>query len=115
MAVTGRCPYGYLPDRTRLTGRLPLPFFTAVRDEAIDPANARFAYVHAVALNSAGKPHEAIAVLEASHARHPADRDVLFALVTINRDAGRNDAALAWAGRLAAIDPEARALVDQLR
>ena len=68
-----------------------------------------------MALNSAGRTDEAIKTLEASHARHPADRDTLFALVTINRDVGRNAAALAWADRLATIDPSAKALVDQLR
>jgi tetratricopeptide (TPR) repeat protein len=80
-----------------------------------DPGNARYAYVYAVALNSAGRTDDGIKTLEASHARHPADRDTLFALVTINRNAGRNAAALSWADRLATIDPSAKALVDQLR
>jgi Flp pilus assembly protein TadD len=66
-------------------------------------------------LNSAGRTDDGIKTLEASHARHPADRDTLFALVTINRNAGRNAAALSWADRLATIDPSAKALVDQLR
>jgi hypothetical protein len=38
-----------------------------------------------------------------------------LALVTVNRDAGRTDAALVWAQQLATIDPSAQALVDQLR
>jgi hypothetical protein len=38
-----------------------------------------------------------------------------LALVTINRDAGRNAAALSWADRLATVDPSAKPLVDQLR
>lgn len=41
--------------------------------------------------------------------------DTLFALVTNNRDAGRNAAALSWADRLTVIDPSAKPLVDQLR
>jgi predicted CXXCH cytochrome family protein len=81
----------------------------------IDSANPRYAYVYAIALNSTGHADEAITTLEASHARHPADRDTLFALVTINRDAGRTAAALSWADRLATIDASAKALVDQLR
>jgi Flp pilus assembly protein TadD len=85
------------------------------RAAEIAPGNARFTYVYAVALNSAGRADEAINILEASLARHPADRDTLFALVTINRDAGRNADALTWANRLAAIDPSAQSLVDQLR
>jgi tetratricopeptide (TPR) repeat protein len=80
-----------------------------------DPGNARYAYVYAVALNSAGRKDDAIKILETSHARHPADRDTLLALVTINRDAGRPAAALDWAARLATIDPSAKPLVDQLR
>jgi Flp pilus assembly protein TadD len=85
------------------------------RAALIDPANARYAYVYAIALNSAGRADDAIKTLEAGHARHPADRDTLFALVTINRDAGRTDAALTWAQQLAAIDPTARPLFDELR
>ena len=53
-------------------------------------------------------------MLEASQARHPADRDTLLALVTINRDAGRFSAALTWADRLVALDPAARPLRDQI-
>lgn len=53
-------------------------------------------------------------MLEASHARHPGDRDTLLALATINRDAGRLAAALSWADRLIAIDPQARPLRDQI-
>jgi Tfp pilus assembly protein PilF len=85
------------------------------RAAALDPANARHAFVYAIALNSAGRSEEAIRTLEASHARSRADRETLFALVTINRDMGRTEAALNWARQLAAIDPAARPLVDQLR
>jgi tetratricopeptide (TPR) repeat protein len=84
------------------------------RAAAIDPANARYVYVYAIALNAAGRSADAVAALEASHARHPTDADTLYALVTIHRDAGRIDAALAWAKKLAAIDPSAQPLVDQL-
>ncbi|MBK8210181.1 MAG: hypothetical protein IPK78_09545 [Rhodospirillales bacterium] len=85
------------------------------RAATLDPANARWAYVQAIALNSAGRTDDALATLQANHARHPADRDTLFALVTINRDAGHREAALAWAQKLVAIDPAAQVLVDQLR
>jgi hypothetical protein len=53
------------------------------RAAEIDSDNARYAYVYAVALNSAGRTDDAIKTLEASYARHPAERDTLFALVTI--------------------------------
>ncbi len=84
------------------------------RAAELDPANARYAYVQGIALNSAGRSDEALSVLEASQARHPADRDTLLALVTINRDAGHLDAALTWADRLVAIDPQGRALRDEI-
>jgi predicted CXXCH cytochrome family protein len=81
------------------------------------PGNARFAYVHAVALHSSGKIAEAIAVLERALVRAPYDRDLLLALATFNRDAGRLPAARRHAGRLAAVAPQdesVRALVRDL-
>jgi Flp pilus assembly protein TadD len=84
------------------------------RAATIDPANARYVFVYAIALNSAGRSDAAIEALEASHARHPADRDTLLALATINRDAGRIESAVKWARRLVALDPSARPLIDQL-
>ena len=64
---------------------------------------------------SSGKGDEALAVLEAAQARHPGNRDTLLALATLNRDAGRTEAARGWAERLVAVDPDARTLLDQLR
>lgn len=84
------------------------------RSAALDPSNPRYAFVHAVALNSAGWTDDALAILKDSHARHPADRDTLLALITINRDADRLAAALSWADRLVALDPQARPLRDEI-
>jgi tetratricopeptide (TPR) repeat protein len=89
-----------------------LPEFA--RASEITPDNARYAYVHGNALNSTGRTDEALEVLEAAQARHPADRDTLLALITINRDAGRMAAALSWADRLVALDPQARTLRDKI-
>jgi predicted CXXCH cytochrome family protein len=89
-----------------------LPEFA--RAAELDPANPRYAYVHGVALNSTGRTDEALAVLEAAQARHPSDRDTLLALATTNRDAGRLAAALSWANRLVALDPQARTLRDEI-
>jgi hypothetical protein len=58
------------------------------------PAHARHAYVYAVALNSSGAAGEALALLEEPHQKHPADRSVLMALVSIGRDNGDLPAAL---------------------
>ncbi len=84
------------------------------RAAELDPDNPRYAYVQGVALNSTGRTDEALQVLEAAQARHPADRDTLLALATINRDAGRMAAALSWADRLAALDPQAGTLRDEI-
>jgi Flp pilus assembly protein TadD len=84
------------------------------RAAELDPANPRYAYVHGVALNSTGRTDDALEVLEAAQARHPADRDTLLALATINRDADRLPAALSWADRLVALDPQARTLRDEI-
>jgi predicted CXXCH cytochrome family protein len=81
------------------------------------PDEARYAYVYAVALDSTGKRREALKVLEAGHARHPADRDILFALVTINRDLGAREAALRYGRELLKLlpaEPEVQQLLRQL-
>jgi tetratricopeptide (TPR) repeat protein len=85
------------------------------RAAELDPGNARFAYVHAVALHSMGRVDAALDVLERSQRLHPDDRDMLLALVSINRDRGDLPAARSWAAKLAAVDPSARPLLDQLR
>jgi predicted Zn-dependent protease len=86
----------------RLAEALPL----LERASKARPDDARFAYVYAVALHSTGKPAEATAVLERTLARAPWDPDLLLALATFSRDAGRLDAARDYAARLAAVAPE---------
>ena len=76
------------------------------RAATLDPSQARYAYVYAVALKSAGKAEEAMAALKDNLARHPADRDTLSALVAYNREAKDYEAALGYAERLAEIMPE---------
>ena len=58
------------------------------RAHELIPDHARYAYVYAVALNSSGAGGEALALLEEAHQQHPADRNVLMALVSITRDNG---------------------------
>ncbi len=82
------------------------------------PDNERFAYVYGVALNTAGRSKEAVAVLEAAGKRHPASVDILVALATITRDMGDRSAAISYAERLMKIAPnnrQARALLEGLR
>jgi tetratricopeptide (TPR) repeat protein len=78
----------------------------------------RFIYTYAVALNDAERTGEAIATLERAVARHPLDRDILFALATFHRDAGRIARALEYAEQLLKLypgDSEAASLVNSLR
>ena len=81
------------------------------------PDNTRYAYVYGVGLLSAARPEQAIAVFEAALTRRPADRELLAALATTNRDLGRLDRARAYARRLVEASPGdagAQQLLDQL-
>jgi predicted CXXCH cytochrome family protein len=84
----------------------------------LEPERARYLYVYAVALNSGGQGAQAMTVLKAGLARHPADRDILMALVTYSRAAGDAGAALDYAERLTRLVPDDRGmagLVEELR
>jgi tetratricopeptide (TPR) repeat protein len=77
----------------------------------------RYAYVYGVALHSAGRPADALRVLAEAHQRHPGDRDVLFGLATISRDAGDLEAAVRSARKLVELSPgdaAARQLLSRL-
>jgi Flp pilus assembly protein TadD len=85
---------------------------------SLAPDQPHFSYVYAVALHSAGRDREAKAVLEKARLRQPNDRELLFGLATLNRDAGNRDAALRFAQLLVRIHPddkEARALLESLQ
>jgi Flp pilus assembly protein TadD len=88
------------------------------RATELEPDRARYQYVLAVALHSAGRTADAIVVLTDALAKHPADQDILSALATINRDTGNLSAALEFAERLVQLapsDPETAKFVDELR
>jgi predicted CXXCH cytochrome family protein len=70
------------------------------------PQNARYAYVYGVALSDGGRAAEAARVLTAALKQSPFDRDILAALADFATQAGHRDEALAYAGRLRAVDPE---------
>ena len=81
------------------------------------PDSARYAYVYAIALNTTGVHQRAMELLEETHRRHPTDRDILLALVSIARENGDGAAALLHARELAALypaDTQLRLLVRQL-
>jgi tetratricopeptide (TPR) repeat protein len=77
------------------------------------PDMPRFSYVYAIALNSTGQADQALRELETAFKRHPGNTEILFALVTINRDAGHIDAARQYALRLKELMPEEE-VVNQL-
>ena len=68
------------------------------RAALLEPGNARFAYVYAVALHSADKPDAAIARLEKALLAHPNDRDILAALASFHQARGENAAANRYIG-----------------
>ena len=72
----------------------------------LEPANARYAYVYAVALNDAGQPTQALQVLDTALLRRPYDRDVLAALAHFRARAGDREAALRYVKQLRGLDPE---------
>jgi predicted CXXCH cytochrome family protein len=78
----------------------------------LDPDNARYAYVHAVGLHSAGKSGEALAVLRAAAKRHPYDLEILSALISMNLEAGDNKTALVYAKKAAEVLPDDQGLKD---
>ena len=71
----------------------------------LQPGTARYTYVFGVALNSAGKPVQALDVLQKGHLVNPRDRETIFMLASINRDIERYDEARKWAQKLVASNP----------
>jgi tetratricopeptide (TPR) repeat protein len=83
----------------------------------MQPANVRFSYVYAVALNSNGQQDRAIAVLEQAHKRRPADREILYGLITFERDKGHIKEAISHAQELVGLtrgDQSSKALLAEL-
>jgi tetratricopeptide (TPR) repeat protein len=76
------------------------------RAAQIDGGNARFAYVYAVALQSAGQLQVALAELDRALVRHPEDRDLLIAAVSFRRDRGDTAGARRYVERLSRHYPE---------
>jgi tetratricopeptide (TPR) repeat protein len=97
--------------------RLPEAVESLARAAELAPESVRYGYVYGVALNSVGRPAEALTVLEEIHRRHPVDRDVLLALAMFSRSAGNTDAAVGYAKELARLYPDdrqARVLLAEL-
>ena len=81
------------------------------------PDTVRYSYVYAIALNSTGAPEQSRALLERIHRQHPADRDILVALLAGARGAGDFSAAIAYTRELAQLnpnDPQVKMLLSDL-
>jgi Flp pilus assembly protein TadD len=65
-----------------------------------------YAYAYAIGLNSTGSAARAVTVLEEALANHPYSRDILLALVTIQRDRGHGEEALRHATTLVQLWPQ---------
>lgn len=75
-----------------------------LRQSAESPdTNSRYIYVYAIALNSSGESQRAIAVLENALARFPQDREILRALIALNRDIGDGAQAERYQQRLGSL------------
>jgi predicted CXXCH cytochrome family protein len=70
------------------------------RASILRPEDPRYVYTYAVGLNSAGDAARAVSVLEKALKEHPYNRDILIALVTIQRDRGKKEEALRFAETL---------------
>ena len=70
---------------------------------SLEPGNARFSYVHAIALHSAGKVGAAIAKLEATLGAHPYDGDILSALAAFHKERGDSAQAKRYRDRLSVL------------
>ena len=81
----------------------------------LDPGQARYAYVYAVALHSAGRGNEAMAALKENLIRHPNDRDTLSAQISFSRESGDLNSALDYAERLQRITPDGPGLTGLIQ
>lgn len=85
--------------------RMPEALAELQQATRLSPENARYVYVYAVALNTTGKPKEALMVLQGVHNAHPNDTDILSALVAFHRDAGNSAQAARYSQKLQALAP----------
>jgi tetratricopeptide (TPR) repeat protein len=79
------------------------------------PDLARYAYVHAIALHEVGDLRSAVAALTKAHEKHPADRELVRALIEFNSQAGNRREALRWAERLVEMSPQDEQALQWLR
>ena len=104
--------------RVGRVGRTPDAIAELSRAAELAPEIPRYAYVYGIALHSAGEVERARGVLDDAYRRHPGDRSLLTGLVTLSRDVGDLETALAYAVALVGLipeDPGARQLLTEIR
>jgi len=94
--------------------RIPEAMNALEQSVKLSPGNTRYSYVYAVALNDAGRKSESIRVLEEANKRRPADREILYALITFNRDYGDIPAAVEYAEKLVEVSHDEPGVVSIL-
>ena len=70
------------------------------------PESAHFGYVYAVSVASTGDRAQAVKILRDVLRRHSYDRESLYAAASYARDLGHQEEALAYATRLAELEPD---------
>ena len=88
------------------------------RAAELAPEDAHFGYVLGVAVASAGDRPQGVQILRNVLRRHAYDRETLSGLASFEAAMGHRDEAVAYATRLAELepqDPDARALLEQVR
>ena len=81
------------------------------------PDNTRYAYVYAIALNSAGKSKQAISLLKDTNAQPPFNMEILNALISMHLEMGDAKTALVYAKKAAEAMPgntQIKRLVEEL-
>lgn len=81
----------------------------------LEPGQARYVYVYAIALNSSSRRHDALAVLNDALRRHPGNLELLSAAFSFSREKGDATAALDYAERMARLLPNDQRLNNLVR
>ena len=66
-------------------------------------ATDRYVYVYAIALHSSGKARQALKVLEQAQQQYPRNTDIIYALISINKDLGKQERAQYYENKLRAL------------
>lgn len=87
-------------------GNSALALVSLEKASRLAPETVRYSYAYGIALNSQGRAREAVQVMTQALQRDNQNRDLLFALATINRDLGELADARSFAQRMVTAFPE---------